>query len=400
MSCAHPECLDDARMPRAWRLALLARCTGGLCACRAPRATDSGAPPSPALPREAFAGPGEMSHAAAGPVAYVPEGTQLGMPLPYAPAGPWAPPGLRQPWPEDEYLADGGDRNLAVEVAPDWHVAGLDPEDTVVHFDTLDGATIVEPSNPVHIYAPRFAAIRKVDTLVLNQGDVGPGDVRQPTRLVRYDDVQEAATSTQNLQPGRHLAAAPPVIYRGRQGNGAASSALGPRGFQDAFLPYENLQAIRHGQLDERESARLAQGVAAAIAWTHAHAVQVILDAQSATEEVGTQYSHMVYGLAEAPANPRLRVIKVASTQFAEPGDVVDFTIRFDNVGNQEIGNVTILDSLTTRLEYVPKSAQCSLDADFSTAPNEAGSQTLRWEIRDPLPTGQGGLVRFRCRVR
>ena len=55
------------------------------------------------------------------------------------------------------------------------------------------------------------------------------------------------------------------------------------------------------------------------------------------------------------PGNPRLRLVKVASTPFAKPGEEVDFTLRFDNVGNQPIGNVTILDSLSTRLEYVPE---------------------------------------------
>jgi hypothetical protein len=26
-------------------------------------------------------------------------------------------------------------------------------------------------------------------------------------------------------------------------------------------------------------------------------------------------------------------------------------------------------------------------------------SQTLRWEIKDPLKVGQGGNIRFKCRV-
>ena len=37
----------------------------------------------------------------------------------------------------------------------------------------------------------------------------------------------------------------------------------------------------------------------------------------------------------------------------AQPGEEVEFTLRFDNVGDRVIGNVTIIDSLTTRLEYV-----------------------------------------------
>jgi uncharacterized repeat protein (TIGR01451 family) len=93
-------------------------------------------------------------------------------------------------------------------------------------------------------------------------------------------------------------------------------------------------------------------------------------------------------------------VIKVASTQFAAPGATIDFTIRFDNVGDDVIGNVTVVDNLTTRLEYVPDTAQCSVPAEFSTQPNEGESLALRWEITNPLERGQGGIIRFRCRVR
>ena len=44
---------------------------------------------------------------------------------------PWAPPGIRRPWPYDEYLFDGGDQNTQVVVDSDWTVRGLDSEDTV-----------------------------------------------------------------------------------------------------------------------------------------------------------------------------------------------------------------------------------------------------------------------------
>jgi hypothetical protein len=91
------------------------------------------------------------------------------------------------------------------------------------------------------------------------------------------------------------------------------------------------------------------------------------------------------------------------------------------------MGNVTILDSLTTRLEYIPDSAQASVKANgwelddkgelvrdpesgrprraqnpvtFSTQVNQGDSLILRWEIRDPLEPGQGGVIRFQCRVR
>ena len=93
-------------------------------------------------------------------------------------------------------------------------------------------------------------------------------------------------------------------------------------------------------------------------------------------------------------------MIKLASTTMARPGEFVDFTIRFDNIGDQKIGNVTLVDNLTTRLEYVEGSAEASLAADFSATPNEGDSLLLRWEFADPFPAGDGGVVRFRCRVR
>ena len=78
----------------------------------------------------------------------------------------------------------------------------------------------------------------------------------------------------------------------------------------------------------------------------------------------------------------------------------MEFAIRFDNLGGQVIGNVTIIDSLTTRLEFIEGSAQSSLPGDFYVEPNEAGSLVLHFEVTDPLEPGQGGMVTFQCRVR
>ena len=127
--------------------------------------------------------------------------------------------------------------------------------------------------------------------------------------------------------------------------------------------------------------------------------MQIYLDNQAAGATVANQKPQETFTIGSAP-NPRLRVIKVASTPIAEPGDEVSFTIRFDNVGNQPIGSVQIVDSLTTRLEYVSGSAQCSRPAQFATQPNEGESLVVRCLLSDPLPPGKGGVFRFRCIVR
>ena len=91
---------------------------------------------------------------------------------------------------------------------------------------------------------------------------------------------------------------------------------------------------------------------------------------------------------------------KQASTIAAKCGEEVEFTISFENIGARRIENVTIMDNLTTRLEYVPDSATCTLEADFSNQRNPADSLILRWDIKQPLELGKSGLIRFKCRVR
>ena len=77
------------------------------------------------------------------------------------------------------------------------------------------------------------------------------------------------------------------------------------------------------------------------------------------------------------------------------------FSLRFDNLGEQTIGNVTVIDNLVPRLEYVAGSAQSSLKAAFSTQEQIPGeSLVLRWEIEEPLEVNAGGVVKFQARVR
>ena len=170
------------------------------------------------------------------------------------------------------------------------------------------------------------------------------------------------------------------------------SSAIRAKAFQDGFKPYENLSIIRMGAYEESETAFLARGVNAAIAWSHTQAVQVVLDRKVALTDTKDDKAQLTYTIDEPPGNPRLRLVKVASTPFAKPGELVAFTIRFDNVGNQPIGNVVILDSLNTRLEYVPDSAQCSVDATFSTRPNEGESVVLSCELASRCPPAKAAF--------
>ena len=84
----------------------------------------------------------------------------------------------------------------------------------------------------------------------------------------------------------------------------------------------------------------------------------------------------------------------------ASPGDRIRFTIRFENLGTQKLGNAVIVDSLSPRLSYVDGSQHCSVEADFSIEPNDVGSSLLRWSVKSPIEGQQGGVISFDCLVR
>lgn len=356
------------------------------------------------------------AHWASGPAALAAPAALAG---PAAPPYPsqvlqgWSPPGIAGPWPRDEYLFDGGDSGLRAGIARQvhhdpqtgapfvvYHPQGLEAEDTIVHFDTLDGQTRVAASNRLPIYAPRFAAVRSVRSAQQSQQDLAVQHMHGQVRLARHDETQRANTALQRYQSESQVGMKQLETYRQRLQDGAVSSRVDVLGFHTGFLPYEDLAIIRRGQFDQAEKARLAAGMQAAASWSHDLTVVVMVGAQAPKEEVGDRRAQATFLYDVPEGQARVRIIKVASTQTALPGETVDFTIRVDNVGDQVVGNVTVIDSLTARLEYVPGSSQCSLGHDFRTQPNEQGSLQLIWELHDPLQPGDGGVVRFRARVR
>ncbi|MBX3415168.1 MAG: DUF11 domain-containing protein [Pirellulales bacterium] len=387
--------------PTWWRWSLLAVGTLVLCSCRAqPRQPQYQVPPSvESLPPSAFTGAPDTSEVCLGCAnGHHSPGSDL--PLPHVAMGEWAPSGLALPWPEQEYLFDGGDHGLEAVVNHEWEVKGLDLEDTIAHYDTLHCGTKVQPSNRVQIYAPRFGAVRSVVDLTQGEQIEALVGVETPDGPRRLDDLKIPTSSRQDAQPIAEVGRRRASGYVAPLRDGVASNTLSPEAFQDAYLPFENIEVLRTGVMKQTEKALLLEGRTAAIVWSSDQAVQVILDNQAATAVDKYLAAQVVYEAHEIPSCPRLRLIKVASEQWANPGEEIDFTLRYDNLGSEPIGNLTILDNLTTRLEYVKESAQSSRQAEFFTEPNQGGSDILRWELAEPLPPGEGGVLRFRCRVR
>lgn len=401
------------RWPWLWRWFILAAATLILCACRAdPHGAALGPRPSDSLPPEAWSGPPPAAmapgHAHAVPAGatgavhgcaacgIAPAG---GLPLPEGAIHGWSPPGIAGPWPPDEFVCDGGDQDVQVRVNPDWTIEGLEPEDTIAHYDTLDGRRLVEPSNCTCIYAPRFAAVRRVTSIIENQQVDASQRTETPDAPFALEEIDEPTTTLQNVDLVAARVTKMPRDVERVQHDGVVSTALLPEEFRDSFLPFEDLAIIRRGVFEQSEKPRLAIAVDAAIVWSSDQAVQVILDRQAATEVDGDQRAQAVFSIKPRGA-PKLKLCKVASRHSALPGDEVAFTLRFDNAGTQVIGNVTIVDHLSPRLEYIEGSAQASVEADFFTEQKPGGSLVLRCELINPLEPGQGGILRFRCRVR
>ncbi|MDR0521319.1 MAG: DUF11 domain-containing protein [Planctomycetaceae bacterium] len=305
-----------------------------------------------------------------------------------------------------EYLADGGDAGMPVAVNADWSVRHFYSEDTVAHYDTLDGKTAVSPSNRIRLYAPRFGAVRKIEGL-RQEGQI--------TGIIQTNGRQIADHSRSKMQISLAAHEAAARLARNQDQLNSIGENRRPGGMETAaaLSGYNNFEGVdaesmilrqRTFGLGGHDRLKIERAAVCGRAWMGIGAVRVQFNASppvaASNIEGAAAYFQIDDQLLKIPNVSRLRLIKIASKDSALPGENVDFTIRFDNTGNALIGNVTILDSLTGRLEFVPGSAMCSLKSGFIAETNESGSLALRFEITDPLPPGEFGVIRFQCRVR
>lgn len=314
-------------------------------------------------------------------------------------AGSWKPDGIKGPWPRDEYVCDGGDLNHDVHVKRDWTVVGLDQQDTVAHFDTLDGQTLVAASNCVCVYAPRFAAVRQVSSPIIYEAHERMADVVKPARVNIHEETRGPRTANQPEQLIAQVGLDQVQKLRERNAGLLVDQMTHLTLAAGALLPHEELAIIRLGQFEASEMALVEQRMAAAETWTIRQAVQILIGGQPAVEARGLAAPNLTYTY-ETGGKPCLRLCKIADKSEAKSGEIITFTLRFDNLGEQKIGNVTIIDHLIPRLEYVAGSAMSTLKANFRVDEQAGESLVLRWEIEEPLDVTQGGVVRFKARVR
>ena len=300
----------------------------------------------------------------------------------------------------DEYLIDGGDRNAPVHYGA-FTREGLDTEDTVAEYLDADGKEYVRVTNQVAVYSPRFGAVRTVSQ---TEGQFGilKGNVARD--LGRTGRVNNRLVAMQKIE----RRSVHDIGVRSR-GSGLERRTR-VRGFSridlDASVDlvqnvFQDVALIRRGEFDQSSEAQLAKWFKAAQRWTSTKHPVITASTSGSQEAQNLTKSENAIVVEEPDKKPgNLRIFKLADKVTAKPGDVITFTIRYENVGEEELFHVRIVDNLTPRLQYVDNSAQSDRPAGITVEDNGEGSLLMKFELDEPLPGETAGVIRFQCKVR
>lgn len=327
----------------------------------------------------------------------------VGVCPPYPPVVPgWiggaAIPPIAKNYP-DEYLCDGGDRGYPVRYDFDMRL-GLETEDTIAEYTDHTGDEHLKPTNKVCIYSPRFGAMRTVSTPVL---DTGVDQLASADKFLRGGGLRNRnATGTHK----QHLA---PINYRTRERASDIEVEMRSAGVDQAqallihtklINTFQDLQFIRSGTLVQTDEVRLLEGVQAAASWTRTQFPVIAAQTEKAQEVASEFHAQEIVGKEDKRGPGELRIVKLANKKVAQPGEIVTFTLRYDNVGERELYEIRIIDNLTPRLQYVEDSETSDRPGELLLQDNQEGSLILEFRLDEPLPAGQGGVVTFQAKVR
>ena len=301
----------------------------------------------------------------------------------------------------DEYLFDGGDREAAaaLNAAP---YSGLDSEDTVAAWVSASGEQQRTVSNRVAVYAPRFGSVRRLAGLTSEtqiQRAVGTRDAAAVGRL-RGDQGVTENTSQTALVAMEFRNRADEMLNADTAAGSNGSTRLEQSAKVDAGQ--EGRATTSSSSFLRRDGPETAAALSNAAAWSRKDFPMVSLATDSAAQLRDVIKLQETIGLEDQNHEGVLKLVKLADVGEAHRGEIVQFTIRFQNTGDVELRDVRIVDNLTPRLEYVDGSAVINGDVNgFVTAtPNGEGSVVLTFEFSEPLPGHAAGEISFQAMVR
>lgn len=334
---------------------------------------------------------------------------QPGMSCPPAGATGYAcRPGANCPTPDymrspeelsDEYICDGGDQGNPVFYS-DKVRDGIDAQDTFVTFLSGNGESRVEVSNKVCLYAPRFSSVRSISNASARDQYDKLGGVTEDTRVAGYDTRIRIDERAQRDMPlGLRVRDRASGLSRW-QSDGLYAKTVGAENHIKLVNVFEDLAFVQDGLIRRAEAATIARLTLAAGEWSIDQTPVAVAEDIGGQQLKATFKAEEYVGIEDPRKSDDLRICKLADKQEAQPGDVVTFTLRVDNLGKDALHNLVVTDSLTPRLELLPESLQSDLPGEFSVAPNKEGSSMIHFTLKDDLKGKTGGVITFQCVVR
>jgi uncharacterized repeat protein (TIGR01451 family) len=298
----------------------------------------------------------------------------------------------------DEYLFDGGDRGMKVHYSQNTRL-GVDTEDTFAEYLDHTGRREVRASNPVAIYAPRFAAVRTmtgpeqdvtIDRLAM-ASEANPGAAFSSRQTLATSNRRSKASGMRTRERGSELDTIDAGI--------AMLSREKAAGNIFVLKPLRRSSAAAGMQFDHSNEAWLANRVQKAADWSLKSfpVVQAVTDAAMQMEASFKPQVHV--HIDDEKTKGSLRVLKMVDLETAVPGDVLTFTIEFENIGDKELYNVRIIDNLTPRLRFIEDSAGADRKGRMIVEDTDQGTEMLIFELEGKLDGKAKGIVEFKARV-
>lgn len=299
----------------------------------------------------------------------------------------------------DEYLCDGGDRGYPFHYEG-YHLGGLETEDTIADCYDERGRRITVPSSRVCIYAPRFGALRTISTALVDQKSEKAAGALEGARLAGINTHLGIIEETQRDRLQQFdMRSRPSGVNVEAIGSGLQQTVVA-HADQSLAAIHQKIVFITDGLFRQVDLPILEYGVQCAGVWTRdQYPILAGHDARGAQVQVEFN-AHEFVGTEDRRKPGQLRIVKLADAETARPGDVVTFTIRFDNLGQRDLYGVRIIDNLTPRLEFIEGSVQCDRAGSLDVQPNGEGSSILTFTFDDALQGESGGVLTFQCRVR
>jgi uncharacterized repeat protein (TIGR01451 family) len=155
--------------------------------------------------------------------------------------------------------------------------------------------------------------------------------------------------------------------------------------------------------MERHEGFVLQQQIQNAMSWTRDQYPVLTASTTNANQIKATFKVQQTVGLEdERKTKGNIHVVKLADHEMAQSGDTITFTIRFENTGDFDVYDVSIVDNLTPRLEYV--SGTAAIDGqhpgEVLVEDNGEGSSILTFNLDQALKGHDRGEITFEARVR